>query len=153
MRLIERSTHPGSQASPATATRKAITPLLTAHLAALLFSPDALEYNAHGRPKSVSALDEAAAYDARVAALAAYIDDAQLVGRVANRARLRLGSSLREHGLMDPAHLDDVRAVHWRLLHGLANVKFRPYSILPDATAQQEYHARMGMRDINTLVI
>lgn len=73
-----------------------------------------------------------------VGALAAYLDDALLLGRVANRARLRLPGTIRSHeGLMDPA--TDVQEIHWRLVSGLKNVKFRPYSLTVAPMAERRH--------------
>ncbi|BGP12656.1 hypothetical protein JCM10213v2_000573 [Rhodosporidiobolus nylandii] len=105
------------------ASRKAFTPLANSHLSWLLFAPEALEFS-----KQPPSAEDGAFYDAKVAALAAFLDDARLVGRVANRARLRLPSSTRAEGLMDPAR--EVHEVHYRLLQGLTNTKIRPYNLV-----------------------
>ncbi|GAA5972259.1 hypothetical protein JCM11641_002377 [Rhodosporidiobolus odoratus] len=122
VRLLNHPNIPGSeQATPA--ARKAITPLVKSHLSWLLFAPEALKHSR--QPPSA---EDGALYDAKVAALAAFLDDARLLGRVANRARLRLPSSTRAEGLMDPA--TEVREIHFRLLQGLSNLKLRPYNLV-----------------------
>ena len=111
------------------ANRKAIINVLVAHLSHLLFSPDAIAYSRD--PPSPKA---GAHYDTKIAVLAAYLDDARLVGRVANRARLRLPKQSRKSGLMGGTR--DVRDVHSKLVQGLAYVKFRPYSLLAPPVAR-----------------
>lgn len=101
--------------------------MFISHLSYLLYAPPAVAICRH--PDSPPA---GAAYDAKVASLAAFLDDARLLGRVANRARLRLPPRLRTHdGLMESS--EDVREVHWRLVQGLANVRLRPYSLVVDS--------------------
>ena len=90
-------------------SRKAIVSLFTTHLSFLLFNPLATSYSAH--PHSAKA---GAHYDAKVAALSAFIDDARLFIRVANRARLRLSPSTRVEGLLHPSK--EIREVHYRLI-------------------------------------
>ncbi|SCV68806.1 BQ2448_927 [Microbotryum intermedium] len=106
-------------------SRDTVQPMLTAHLSWLLYSPDALQHSR--RPPNAAS---GAAYDAKIAVLAAFLDDAKLLGRVANRARLRLPEENREHGIMFVD--EEVKAVHWRLIQGLAHIRFRPYSIVMD---------------------
>ncbi|KDE08285.1 hypothetical protein MVLG_01548 [Microbotryum lychnidis-dioicae p1A1 Lamole] len=106
-------------------SRDIVQPMLTAHLSWLLYSPDALQHSR--RPPNAGS---GAAYDAKIAVLAAFLDDAKLLGRVANRARLRLPEENREHGIMFVD--EEVKAVHWRLIQGLSHVRFRPYSIIMD---------------------
>ncbi|GAA5826947.1 hypothetical protein JCM11251_002175 [Rhodosporidiobolus azoricus] len=122
IRLLNHPSAPGGAAVKA-ASRKAITPTLNSHLSWLLFSPTALEFSQH--PPSA---DEGAFFDTKIAALAAFLDDARLLGRIANRARLRLPSTNRAEGLMDKS--PEVRELHSRLLQGLGNVKLRPYNLL-----------------------
>ncbi|GAA6036583.1 hypothetical protein JCM8097_001237 [Rhodosporidiobolus ruineniae] len=122
LRLLNHPNAPSPDlAKPA--AKKAVIPMLNSLLSWLLFSPEALEFSA--KPPSA---EEGAFYDTKVAALAAFLDDARLLGRVANRARLRLPSANRAEGLLDPAA--EVREVHSRLLQGLSNVKLRPYNLL-----------------------
>ncbi|BGP36614.1 hypothetical protein JCM10449v2_000515 [Rhodotorula kratochvilovae] len=116
--------------NPALSTRKAFTPLVNSHLSYLLFAPSALALSADPPTR-----DAGAVYDARVAALAAFLDDAQLVGRVANRARLRLPRGMRAEGLMDPER--EVQDTHWRLLQGLRNLKVRPWSLAGKAEDEE----------------
>ncbi|KAK4055224.1 hypothetical protein OIV83_000504 [Microbotryomycetes sp. JL201] len=106
------------------ASRKALRPMFVAHLNYLLYHPVAVSLCRH--PESP---EDGAHYDAKLAALAAYLDDTRLLTRIANRARLRLPSHRRSHdGLLD--HGGEIREVHWRLVHGLRNIRFRPYSVL-----------------------
>lgn len=103
--------------------------MFMAHLNYLLYAPSAVAICRHPASPEVGAF-----YDATVAALAAFLDDALLLGRLANRARLRLPGSIRSHdGLLDSSN--DVREIHWRLVHGLKNVKYRPYSLALDPLA------------------
>ncbi|GAA5916950.1 hypothetical protein JCM8208_001655 [Rhodotorula glutinis] len=117
-------THPSGPklANPSQVSRKAFQPLVNSHLSYLLFAPPALALSAD--PPNA---ETGATYDARVAALAAFLDDVQLVGRVANRARLRLPRGMRAEGLMDNDRA--VQETHWRLLQGLRNLKMRPWSL------------------------
>lgn len=85
--------------------------LFTAQLSFLLLHPYAQGVCMH--PRSAS---EGAAYDLRVAALAAFINDAQILGRIANRSRLRLS-----------AGDEGSKMLHARLLAGLRHVKLRPF--------------------------
>lgn len=119
-------THPDTPQHDNTfaSSRKSLQPMFVAHLNYLLYHPSAAAICRH--PESP---EDGAHYDARLAALAAYLDDTRLLGRIANRARLRLPSHRRSHdGLLDSD--GEIREVHWRLVHGLRNVKFRPYSLL-----------------------
>ncbi|GAA5891100.1 hypothetical protein JCM6882_006419 [Rhodosporidiobolus microsporus] len=122
IRLLNHPSSPGGDAVKY-ASRKAVTPMLNSHLSWLLFAPQALELSR--QPPSA---EEGAFYDTKIAALAAFLDDARLLGRVANRARLRLPSTNRAEGLMDKSA--EVRELHSRLLQGLGNVKLRPYNLL-----------------------
>lgn len=85
--------------------------LFTAQLSFLLLHPYAQGVCMH--PRSAA---EGAGYDLRVAALAAFINDAQILGRIANRSRLRI-SAADERSKM----------LHARLLAGLRHVKLRPF--------------------------
>ncbi|KAM0793454.1 hypothetical protein ACM66B_000897 [Microbotryomycetes sp. NB124-2] len=106
------------------ASRKALRPMFVAHLNYLLYHPVAIGLCRH--PESP---EDGAHYDSKLAALAAYLDDTRLLSRIANRARLRLPSHRRNHdGLLDSR--GEIRELHWRLVHGLRNVRFRPYSVL-----------------------
>ncbi|GEM06189.1 hypothetical protein Rt10032_c01g0206 [Rhodotorula toruloides] len=117
------------------ASRKAITPMVNSHLSFLLFAPEALDF-----AQSPPSPDDGAFYDAKVAALAAFLDDARLVNRVANRARLRLPSEMRAEGLMHPGGA--VREIHFRLIQGLYNTKVRPYNMVSDEISQAMYVTR-----------
>ncbi|GAA5861421.1 hypothetical protein JCM3774_000243 [Rhodotorula dairenensis] len=125
VRILNHASGPQLE-TPAIVSYMAVLPLLNSHLSYLLFSEEAIEFSRH--PPSALA---GAHYDAKVAALAAFLDDAQLVGRVANRARLRLPHRYRAEGLLDPAR--EVRDIHYRLLHGLTNTRLRPYNMVADA--------------------
>ncbi|GAA6047811.1 hypothetical protein JCM3770_004654 [Rhodotorula araucariae] len=129
---IRLLTHPSGPklSNPSLSNRKAFTPLINSHLSYLLFAPSALALSADPPSR-----DAGAVYDARVAALAAFLDDAQLVGRVANRARLRLRRGMRAEGLMDPDR--EVQDTHWRLLQGLRNLKVRPWSLAGKAEDEE----------------
>ncbi|GAA5995153.1 uncharacterized protein JCM10292_004567 [Rhodotorula paludigena] len=133
---IRLLTHPSGPKleRPSQTTRQTLTPLLNQHLSWLLFSREALAFSAN--PPTAEA---GAYYDAKVAALAAFLDDIRLVGRVANRARLRLPKGMRAEGLMDPA--PEVRDVHFRLMQGLSNTKTRPWSLLSDPVSEARYLA------------
>lgn len=124
IRILNHASGPQLE-TPAIVSYMAVVPLLNSHLSYLLFSEEAIEFSRH----PPSALD-GAHYDAKVAALAAFLDDAQLIGRVANRARLRLPHRYRAEGLLDPAR--EVREIHYRLLHGLANTRLRPYNMVAE---------------------
>ncbi|BGP04599.1 hypothetical protein JCM10049v2_000401 [Rhodotorula toruloides] len=117
------------------ASRKAITPMVNSHLSYLLFAPEALSF-----AQSPPSPDDGAFYDAKVAALAAFLDDVRLVNRVANRARLRLPSEMRAEGLMHPGGA--VREIHFRLIQGLYNTKVRPYNMASDEISQAMYVTR-----------
>lgn len=106
-----------------------VRPLFTAHLAYLLFAPQATALSA--RPHTA---EEGIDYDQKVAALAAYLDDARLLGRVANRARLRLAPEFREDGIRSEA--DGAKDLLARLDRGLSNVRLRPWSIGLDAESE-----------------
>ncbi|KPV78348.1 uncharacterized protein RHOBADRAFT_50824 [Rhodotorula graminis WP1] len=121
VRLLSHPSGP-KLANPAQVSRKAFQPLVNSHLSYLLFAPSALALSADPPDAETGAM-----YDARVAALAAFLDDVQLVGRVANRARLRLPRGMRAEGLMDNDRT--VQETHWRLLQGLRNLKMRPWSL------------------------
>ena len=121
VRLLSHPSGP-KLANPSQVSRKAFQPLVNSHLSYLLFAPSALALSADP-PNG----ETGATYDARVAALAAFLDDVQLVGRVANRARLRLPRGMRAEGLMDNDRA--VQETHWRLLQGLRNLKMRPWSL------------------------
>lgn len=83
--------------------------IFTTQLSFLLFSPKATAYSQD--PPSAKA---GAHFDAKVAALAAFVDDARLFVRAANRARLRLSPGHRLEGLLHPSR--EVREVHYRLI-------------------------------------
>ncbi|GAA5857071.1 hypothetical protein JCM8547_007942 [Rhodosporidiobolus lusitaniae] len=122
IRLLNHPVTPGSTDNKLT-SRIAVAPLVNSQLSWLLFAPQALDHS-----KLPPSPEEGAAYDAKVAALAAFLDDARLLGRVANRARLRLPSTSRAEGLMDPAA--EVREIHNRLLQGFGNIKLRPFNLV-----------------------
>lgn len=123
---------PDAPRSAVTISRKTLQSMFSAHLSFLLFSPEALDLSRDPPSAQVGAF-----YDARIAALAAFLDDARLVGRVANRARLRLPSAAREAGLFGDSDL--VRSVHPMLVHGLANIQFRPYSLAAHDVAEDGF--------------
>lgn len=85
--------------------------LFTAQLSHLLLHPAARAECAG--PRHVG---DGAAYDLKLAALAAFANDAQILGRIANRSRLRLAEGDR-----------GADALHAKLLAGLRNVKLRPF--------------------------
>lgn len=107
---------------------KVVRPLFSSHLAYLLFAPDATDRSA--RPHTA---EEGADYDLKLAALAAYLDDARLLGRIANRARLRLPPHLREQGVRSEA--EEARDLLGKVERGISNVKLRPWSIGLDPEA------------------
>ncbi|GAA96766.1 uncharacterized protein L969DRAFT_97114 [Mixia osmundae IAM 14324] len=90
--------------------------LVASHLVALLFDHDLQELTRY--PDD---LGQAASYDLHLASLAAFLDDAKLLGRVSNRARLRTAS----HGFIDPQELTAASRSVYRLRHGLLNVRYR----------------------------
>ncbi|GAA5845904.1 hypothetical protein JCM5353_008417 [Sporobolomyces roseus] len=111
------------------ASRKAVTPLFAAHLSWLLYAPEAVKFSR--KPPSAEA---GAFYDAKVAALAAFLDDARLMGRVANRGRLRLPLDARAEGLMHDGR--SVREIHFRLIQGTANTQLRPWHYASDPISE-----------------
>ncbi len=108
---------------------KIVRPLFTAQLAHLLFAPDATALSA--RPHTP---EEGADYDLKVAALAAYLDDARLLGRIANRVRLRLPPPLREDGIR--SEVEGARDLLGKIERGISNVRLRPWSIGLDPEAE-----------------
>jgi hypothetical protein len=115
--------------------------LASAHLAHLLLDRDALELSRHPRT-----LDEGAGYDVKVAALAAFLDDARLLGRVATRAHLRVSVGVASASASASDDEADANAnaggkgqgtaamvamtrptPHDWLARGLANVKLKPW--------------------------
>lgn len=124
---------PGSsQATLHGISRRSIHSIVTAQLSFLLSSPEAIALNL--QPPTPEAGGH---LDAKISALAAFLDDVKLLGRVANRGRLRLSVANRAEGLMHDAA--EVREVHWRLIQGLANVKLRPYNLVSDPIAEGRY--------------
>ncbi|GAA6004395.1 hypothetical protein JCM10207_000707 [Rhodosporidiobolus poonsookiae] len=121
IRLLNHGNIPGAELAK-TVSRKTFTPLVNSHLSWLLFAPAAVEFS-----RKPWTAEDGAVYDAKVAALAAFLNDTRLLGRVANRARLRLPSTYRAEGLMDRS--ETVRETHYRLLQGLGNTRFRPYNL------------------------
>ncbi|GAA6018261.1 hypothetical protein JCM11491_005127 [Sporobolomyces phaffii] len=111
------------------ASRKAVTPLFASHLSWLLYAPQAVEYCR--KPPSA---EDGAYYDAKVAGLAAFLDDPRLVGRVANRGRLRLPLEARVEGLMHDGQ--SVREIHYRLIGGTSHVQARPWHYASDPIAE-----------------
>ncbi|KAK4057592.1 hypothetical protein OIO90_001237 [Microbotryomycetes sp. JL221] len=123
------------------ASRKALRPMFVAHLNYLLYHPLGVSVSRH--PASP---EDGAHYDAKLAALSAYLDDTRLLGRIANRARLRMPSHRRNHeGLLDAN--GEIREVHWRLVNGLRNVRFRPYSILLEPLADGSHFGSMHLME------
>ncbi|KAM0756132.1 hypothetical protein T439DRAFT_320823 [Meredithblackwellia eburnea MCA 4105] len=120
--------------------RIAVKGIFTTQLSYLLFNPVATDYSAD--PPSAEA---GAHFDAKVAALAAFLDDARLFVRVANRARLRLSPATRAEGLLHPAQ--EIREVHYRLVQGVASTRLLPYNLASDPIAQGMYHTLVGDRD------
>lgn len=108
VRLLSSSNAPRSDFAVPD-SRKAVVNMFTSQLSFLLFNPIATDYSAS--PPDAKA---GAHYDAKVAALAAFIDDARLFVRVANRARLRLSPATRIEGLLHPSR--EIREVHYRLI-------------------------------------
>ncbi|GAA5878629.1 hypothetical protein JCM1840_003533 [Sporobolomyces johnsonii] len=131
VRLLNSPNSPRPELSTA-ASRKAVTPVVASHLSWLLYAPAAVEFSRD--PPSAEA---GAYYDAKVAALAAYLDDARLLGRVANRARLRLPVEARAEGLMHEGRA--VREIHFRLIQGLSNLALRPWNLASDPISQGMY--------------
>ncbi|CEQ38852.1 SPOSA6832_00330 [Sporobolomyces salmonicolor] len=131
VRLLNSPNSPRPELSTA-ASRKAVTPVVASHLSWLLYAPAAVEFS-----RDPPSAEDGAYYDAKVAALAAYLDDARLLGRVANRARLRLPVEARAEGLMHAGRA--VREIHFRLIQGLSNVALRPWNLASDPIAQGMY--------------
>ncbi|GAA5922679.1 uncharacterized protein JCM15063_003388 [Sporobolomyces koalae] len=111
------------------ASRKAVTPLFASHLSWLLYAPAAVEFS-----RAPPSAEAGAYYDAKVAGLAAFLDDAWLMGRVANRGRLRLPLDARAEGLMHDGQA--VREIHFRIIQGLANTQARPWHYASDPIAE-----------------
>ncbi|GAA5965491.1 hypothetical protein JCM3765_003304 [Sporobolomyces pararoseus] len=128
VRLLN-SHHSPSPELLASASRKAVTPLFASHLSWLLYAPKAVEYCR--KPPSA---EDGAYYDARVAGLAAFLDDPRLVGRVANRGRLRLPLEARAEGLMHDSQ--SVREIHFRLIQGLSSTQVRPWHYASDPISE-----------------
>lgn len=83
-------------------------------LSFLLFAPNAL-----ARSASPATLQEGVQYDLKVATLGAFLGDGRLVGRVVNRARLRVPGS---QGI---AHIEAFAP----LLRGLINARYTSLEI------------------------
>jgi hypothetical protein len=98
--------------------------LASAHLAHLLLDPAALELS-----RQPPTLEDGAMYDLKVAALASFLDDARLLGRVATRAPLRVDEDFVAE---DGKKMTRPRAHDW-LAKGLANVKLRPWDSDPSS--------------------
>ncbi|GAA5870484.1 hypothetical protein JCM16303_002023 [Sporobolomyces ruberrimus] len=111
------------------ASRKAVTPLFASHLSWLLYAPKAVEYCR--KPPSA---EDGAYYDAKVAGLAAFLDDPRLMGRIANRGRLRLPLDARAEGLMHDGQ--SVREIHFRIIQGLSNTQVRPWHYASDPISE-----------------
>ncbi|KAK4700029.1 hypothetical protein P7C70_g6220, partial [Phenoliferia sp. Uapishka_3] len=115
-------------------SRNSVVGIFTTQLSYLLFNPTATAFSAE--PPSAKA---GAYFDAKVAALAAFIDDARLFIRVANRARLRLHKTARIEGLLHPAK--EIREVHYRLIQGVSRTRLVPYNLAADPMSEGMYHA------------
>ncbi|GAA6064327.1 hypothetical protein JCM10212_004566 [Sporobolomyces blumeae] len=131
VRLLNSPNAPSSD-KVAGVSRKAVTPLFASHLSWLLYAPEALKFS-----RDPPSAEDGAYYDAKVAALAAYLDDARLMGRVANRARLRLPLDARAEGLMHDGV--SVREIHYRLIQGLSNTQLRPWHYASDPISEGMY--------------
>ncbi|KAI5479538.1 hypothetical protein MNV49_003480 [Pseudohyphozyma bogoriensis] len=135
VRLLKSPNAPRSDLSHPT-NQKTVENIFLSHLSYLLFNPKAIALS-----NSPSTAREGADFDAKVAALAAYLNDARLFVRVANRARLRLRPQHRAEGLL--AKAEDVTETHWRLAQGIARTKLLPWSLGVDAIPQSDYIDRM----------
>lgn len=111
------------QADAHSISRKSINSIFVAQLSYLLHSPDAIALSQHPDTPDIGAH-----HDAKIAALAAFFNDAKLLGRIANRGRLRLPRRARPTGVSDGT--EKTKEVHWRLIRGLAMVKLRPYNLI-----------------------
>lgn len=105
-----------------TLSRKTLATIFTAQLSYLLFSREAVGY-CRNPPSPVAG----AKYDAKLAALAAFLDDARLFGRILNRARLRLPEESREDGIVGEGIA--VKEIHGALARGAKNTRMRPFSM------------------------
>ncbi|KAM0755479.1 hypothetical protein T439DRAFT_375834 [Meredithblackwellia eburnea MCA 4105] len=120
--------------------RKAVNSIFTTQLSYLLFNPTATDFSAN--PPSAEA---GAHFDAKVAALAAFIDDARLFIRVANRGRLRLSRETRQEGLLHPDR--EIQEVHFRLVQGVSRTRLIPYNLASDPMSQELYHSLASGRN------
>ncbi|KAL8283667.1 hypothetical protein RQP46_005462 [Phenoliferia psychrophenolica] len=132
VRLLSSPNAPRSDFAVAD-SRKAVVNIFTTQLSYLLFNPTATAFSAS--PPSRKA---GAHYDAKVAALAAFIDDARLFVRVANRARLRLSPANRLDGLLHESR--EIREVHYRLVQGVGRTRLVPYDLAADPVTEGMYH-------------
>lgn len=134
---IRLLTHPGSPEIDhhAVIHRMTVYPVFSAQLSYLLFSKSAISLCRN--PPSITA---GAQYDAKLAVLAAFLDDARLFGRVANRSRLRLKESMRIKGI-----IGDAGKVFTGLVKGIRNTKFRPYSLELERENVESYAGRSGI--------
>ena len=116
------------QADAHSISRKSINSIFVAQLSYLLHSPDAIALSRHPDTPEIGAH-----HDAKIAALAAFFNDPKLLGRIANRGRLRLPRRSRPTGVVDGS--DKAKEIHWRLIRGLAMVKLRPYNLISSEVA------------------
>jgi hypothetical protein len=94
--------------------------LAVSHLSYLLFSTRALDLSA--KPETT---EDGVDYDLRVCVLASFLNDARLMGRVVNRARLRTTRKAQEDD--DEGILLDVFKP---IIKGLKNLRFRPFDVI-----------------------